>query len=623
MSEFRRRQAKFIEIAILIVFLISAVNTESLGVEYNAGVESIFSYGAGARAMGMGGAFVAIADDASAVYYNPAGISQLERAQFSGLHVTLWEGVNYDVINFVIPTLDYGSFGVGVMRIGVGEIMRRDQYNIKRGEFDYHQEQYLLSYSLHITENMSVGLTGKLSSQSLDNYNASGFAGDIGALFRIPGHPQLTLGLNIQELFASGMKLKSRNENDPTNLKVGLGYEILFGGLDNRIRFAVDVDKTERKDPITHFGAEADWGGNLFVRSGVEPSGVSFGGGVAVGFIGVDYAFINSEEMGDAHRFSLSMKFGKPLSLRLRERIAREESISEERFIIFSRREKLKNADYFLQRGDSLAFLGRLPDAEQAYKYALAWDPDYEPARQRLQDINPELEVMREEEKIGLRRSLEVEFTLERARQLAASEHYPDAIRELDDLLATDPHNSPAASLRSEYNLKLEQNIQTLKLNAYSYYKQKDYTNAYYEYQKLSQLQPDDPIVKGRLSEISNKLQAALHLKQGLQLFGEGNYSLSAVEFQLALQYDPEDNTCTEYLDRSQNNLAGTTTLKEIKENPQIWQLYLDGIAAYQEGDFQSAMSKWEKVLRDYPTNINTLINIEQARRLLKNSGER
>ena len=107
MSEFRRRQAKFIEIAILIVFLISAVNTESLGVEYNAGVESIFSYGAGARAMGMGGAFVAIADDASAVYYNPAGISQLERAQFSGLHVTLWEGVNYDVINFVIPTLDY------------------------------------------------------------------------------------------------------------------------------------------------------------------------------------------------------------------------------------------------------------------------------------------------------------------------------------------------------------------------------------------------------------------------------------------------------------------------------------------------------------------------------------
>ncbi len=602
--------------------LLCTPSFNSHAIEYNAGVESIFSYGASARAMGMGGAFVAIADDASAVYYNPAGMSALERFQLSGLHVSLWEGVNYDCLHFVYPTLDYGFFGIGVMRIGVDDIVRRDEYNIKRGEFGFHQEQYHLAYSLHLTQNLSFGVSGKIASQSLGGFHASGFSSDFAVLFRTPGYRQLSIGMNLQDIFSTGLKLKTENERLPLNLKGGIGYEVYYGNFDNRLRFALDIDKTERRDPQLHFGMESDWFGNVFLRSGVDNEGFNWGGGVSVGLVGVDYAFVNSEAVGNVHRFSVRINFGKPLSIQLRERIALEESINQERLATFSRLEKMSNARYYHEQGDSLAEEGKFEKAELAYNNALAWYPEYEPAKESLYKISSELEKLREKERKGLIRNMEVEFCLDRAKRFAENEEYRKALNELENVFAKDPDNTEAMTLKEEYRSRREAKIQELKLQAYTAYKQKDYTAAYREYRRLLEMIPEDETAEERLTEIANKLQAALHLKQGLGLFHDGNYSLSAAEFQTALEYDPDDSTCTAYLDRSKNMLAGTTTLQELKGDPPIWELYIEGIKAYQNKDYETAIEKWGRVLSAYPTNANTQRNIEQARRLSQRDGK-
>ncbi|MBD3234368.1 MAG: PorV/PorQ family protein [candidate division Zixibacteria bacterium] len=604
-----------ISFSLLCILLVACISY-SQATEYSAGVESIFSYGASARAMGMGGAFVAIADDASAVYYNPAGMSALERFQLSGLHVSLWEGVNYDCLHFVYPTLDYGFFGIGIMRIGVDDIVRRDEHNIERGEFGFHQEQYHLAYSLHLTQNLSFGVSGKIASQSLAGYHASGFSSDFAVLFRAPGYRQLSFGLNLQDMFSTGLKLKTENERLPLNLKGGIGYEVYYGNFDNRIRFALDIDKTERRDPQLHFGMESDWFGNVFLRSGVDNEGFNMGGGVSVGFIGVDYAFVNSEAVGNVHRFSVRINFGKPLSIQLRERIALEESINQERLATFSRLEKMSSARYYHEQGDSLAEEGKFEKAELAYNNALAWYPDYEPAKESLSKISSELDKIREKERKGLIRNLEVEFCLDRAKQFAEDEDYRKALNELENVFTKDPDNTEALALKEVCKTEREAKIQDLKLRAYTAYKQKDYTSAYRQYRQLLEIIPEDEAAEERLTEISNKLQAALHLKQGLGLFHDGNYSLSVAEFQTALKYDPNDSTCTAYLDRSKNMLAGTTTLQELKEDPSIWELYIEGIKAYQNKDYKAAIENWEQVLSAYPTNVNTQRNIEQARRL-------
>ncbi|MBD3170665.1 MAG: PorV/PorQ family protein [candidate division Zixibacteria bacterium] len=588
---------------------------------YEGGVESIFSYGSSARAMGMGGAFTAIADDASAVYYNPAGLSQLERSELNGLHVSLWEGVNYDCINFAVPTLDYGYFGVGVMRVGVDGIVRRDNNNVRRGEFGYHQEQFLLSYALHLSENLSFGLSGKFNSQSMDNLNATGLSSDIGIMFKVPGYNQLKVGFNIQDLFSSGIKMKSYTENAPLNFKGGLGYEIFFSGIDNRIILALDFVKAEQKDLQTAFGIEADLRSMFFIRGGYDSRETNFGGGVEFGMIGIDYAYLNNDDLGDAHRFSLSFKFGKPLSIRLRERIAREESINEERFATFSRQEKLSNANFYTQHGDSLVNQGEFAEAERAYLNALAWEPNYEPAKKRLREINPELEKLRYAERMGLRQNMQVEFAFEQAREYARKEEFTLAIGELDKILEIDEDNEQALSLKEEYSLRYDNIVKETRLTAFSYYKQKDYPAAYREYQKLLEYEPENRIARARLNEVANKIQAAMHLKAGLKLYNSGNFSLSAAEFQTALKLDPDDEFCQEYLTLSQTRLTGATTLEELKQNPDIWQLYIDGITLYQNGDYSAAISKWERVLEKYPTNTNTLRNIEQARRLSQLNG--
>jgi tetratricopeptide (TPR) repeat protein len=615
-------RSKYLSIVFIIMSLLLGASVAPAS-EYNAGVESIFNYGAGARAMGMGGAFTAIADDATAIYYNPSGIARLERTELSGMHVSLWEGVNYDCLNLAIPTLDYGYFGFGVMRVGVDDIVRRDVYNVKRGEFGYHQEQYFLTYAIQLTEALSFGASAKVANQSIDSYNASGISNDLGLLFRLPGYNQVTIGMNIQDLYSSGLKLKSENEKTPLNLKAGLGYEIFFGGYQNRILLAFDIDKTERRELQTHFGAEADLMGTFFIRSGYDENGTSFGGGLSYGIIGFDYAFIDNDGLGDAHRFSLSLKFGKPLSVRLRDRIAREESISKERFASFSRQEKIYNANYYVQQGDSLAAAEEYEEAERAYMNALAWVPDYQPAQSRLYEIEPHLEMLRDRERSGVRKSVEVEIAVKRAQELADSLKYLEAVKELDNAQASNPENEVIKTLRERYSSAHQARLKELKLSAYSYYSRKEYTRAFELYRQLVEYEPDNMVAQQRMVEISNKIKAAMHLKQGLQLYSDGNYSLSAAEFQLALNYDPDDRYSREYLNLSQNKMAGVTTLEELKNDRNVWRLYLDGIKAYQEGRFNEAISCWEEVLKAYPTNVNTIRNIEQARLLLEHGGDR
>src|SRR3989304_5776865 len=93
--------------------------------EGSSGTSSLFLLGAGTRAMGMGGSFVAVADDASAVFWNPAGLARLSYGQLGFSHVTLPEGSEYDFAGLAYPTVKAGSFAVGFLRVGTDGIFSR------------------------------------------------------------------------------------------------------------------------------------------------------------------------------------------------------------------------------------------------------------------------------------------------------------------------------------------------------------------------------------------------------------------------------------------------------------------------------------------------------------------
>ena len=113
-----------ISIVLAIVSTVVFCNFLFANTEYKYAGEFL-SVGAGARALGMGGAFVAVADDGTAAYWSPGGLSSLERREVDFMHSQQFDNlVKTNFISYVHPTSNWGTFGISWLRLGVEDIPR-------------------------------------------------------------------------------------------------------------------------------------------------------------------------------------------------------------------------------------------------------------------------------------------------------------------------------------------------------------------------------------------------------------------------------------------------------------------------------------------------------------------
>src|SRR6266852_2891154 len=95
----------------------------------------ILSVGVGARAVGMGESFTAVADDLSALHYNPAGLGQLKSTQLSLMHDSYLDGGFYDTLGFAYSLGDSGTLGLGLNYLNYGSIDQRDALGQLQGTY--------------------------------------------------------------------------------------------------------------------------------------------------------------------------------------------------------------------------------------------------------------------------------------------------------------------------------------------------------------------------------------------------------------------------------------------------------------------------------------------------------
>jgi len=280
--------------------------------------------GAGARAAALGGAYSAVADDASAVYWNPAAMTRVERRSLALMHAALLNAGSYEYGAYVQNEGKMGAFGFGAQYFAPGRIVQTNEAGASLGTVAPYDMAFTWSYA-HELYGWSLGGSAKVVDSRIIN-SASAGAFDIGVLSPALLDERLRLAAAASNLGGDTMVFDQAGAPLPLVARAGAAYRLLPA-------FLVSADavfpKTDR--PYAAAGAEyrlgaggserrlaetGTWG--FAARAGFNSetigsvdgfSGVAMGFGVATRGFEIDYAFAPYGGLGQAHRFSLTCSF--------------------------------------------------------------------------------------------------------------------------------------------------------------------------------------------------------------------------------------------------------------------------------------------------------------------------
>jgi hypothetical protein len=143
----------------------------------DGGTQSPFGLGAGARDLARGASALSSPDPVAAVYWNPSALARVDRIGLGGFHSRLFEsGVGYQYLGAAVPTMDFGSFGFGLFRLGVDGIEERDAANVSHGEFDESRMAMYFGYGRSVS-GYELGLAVSLEHHSIGDHSATSSPG--------------------------------------------------------------------------------------------------------------------------------------------------------------------------------------------------------------------------------------------------------------------------------------------------------------------------------------------------------------------------------------------------------------------------------------------------------------
>lgn len=184
--------------------------------------------GPGARSIGMGSAYVSVADDASSIYWNPAGIASLNQTEVQSFYTPWLVETNFYYNSAVIPMGVYGSIGLSFTSITMDEMMVRTVQDPEPNEygqkFDAGNISMGIAYAKRLTDRFSFGFQTKFIQESIWQMKAQGYAVDIGTMFVTKSN--LNIGMSISNF---GGKLGMQGVNTLVDIDID---ETIYGNND-------------------------------------------------------------------------------------------------------------------------------------------------------------------------------------------------------------------------------------------------------------------------------------------------------------------------------------------------------------------------------------------------------
>jgi hypothetical protein len=296
------------------------------------------SLGVGGRALGLGGAYVALANDVTAGYWNPAGLARIDYPQIVLMHDEQFGSlVNHDYGAVAFPMGTSASLGISLIRLGVDDIPDTRNAGVDiNGNLTYDPTQFsridpnrvtyfnAADYALYVTYaqrhsgNFTYGANVKLIRRDLGDASATGIGFDLGIWYR--PFERMVVGANVQDITTTFLAWSTgRNELISPTMKLGTAY--FFDLLGGRIAPALDVDvrfegrkyaSTAAIGPVSfdvHGGLEYMFKDLIAVRAGYsDVKQLTMGIGVHFPKLNIDYSlakFDATDQLGNTHRISL------------------------------------------------------------------------------------------------------------------------------------------------------------------------------------------------------------------------------------------------------------------------------------------------------------------------------
>lgn len=307
-------------VLITLLFLIHACPLQAQDTQY-AGDPLLL--GAGARALGLGGAYVALSNDATAFYWNPAGLPTLQKRELHAQHTEHFGGtVNHDILAIALPT-SKGSFALAYMRLGVSGIqltqledpsqpLGPDNRPVVTQNTATTDNVLFLAYARRIHNQIALGLTTKIIFRNLSAGSGNGFGFDIGLMYTLS--PKTRLGLLLRDITKTNIHYDA-GITDPIspNVLIGASHTLSITEQHSLLgSFGFHMgpkDAGVDGNQVVQIGMEYAFKNRLRLRLGRKGSHFTAGTGIQVSKATIDLAILEHSDLSNSYRISSSFYF--------------------------------------------------------------------------------------------------------------------------------------------------------------------------------------------------------------------------------------------------------------------------------------------------------------------------
>lgn len=212
---------KILQAVLLLLTTTSAVWAWTQDGEYGTPGDYLYEMGPDARELGRGGGSAALTENSGAIYLNPGGLGSIERADILATYVRIGDGFNFYYGSFAYPFGKFGTVGIGITGIGVGDIPNYDEFGIQNGSYGAFDNTFAIAYGIRFIDRINLGVNIKIATQSIAEESGAGVGFDWGAT--IKAFNWLHFGLGMSHLGGPQITLISEEESYASTARLGWG----------------------------------------------------------------------------------------------------------------------------------------------------------------------------------------------------------------------------------------------------------------------------------------------------------------------------------------------------------------------------------------------------------------